>query len=195
MQYARGLYVLADKHCFRLQPQLRAPSSTDHKPPSGLEETKNSDMFHVDSTKGRLEFYQKLPGMERGIKPVQQQTSKLKCPLCSGRILFFNAVIFFTFVFVTVIEYAEVCRGHRPAYLEVALPPVKLNDTLLRLRLKDVVDTVKLAGLPALPTVPPEKRHLFKFELSDKDMEVMTDLLNIFNKTMVDASIAYFLYK
>ncbi|XP_059145206.1 uncharacterized protein LOC131932329 [Physella acuta] len=96
--------------------------------------------------------------------------------IISSRQLFYLVVVFFGLVTALVI-------------LTTDLHPFNL---LSHLKVSPVSDFSHLAPLP---TVPPDKSHLFEQALSDKDLAMITDLLSNFDRLMKDSSITYFLYK
>ncbi|XP_059145200.1 uncharacterized protein LOC131932324 [Physella acuta] len=112
---------------------------------------------------------------------VRGVTFLLKIPrslhqIISSRQLFYLVVVFFGLVTALVI-------------LTTDLHPFNL---LSHLKVTPVPD---LSHLAPLPTVPPDKSHLFGQTLSKKDVSMITELLFNFDRIMKNASVTYFLYK
>ncbi|XP_055898898.1 uncharacterized protein LOC129928450 isoform X2 [Biomphalaria glabrata] len=120
--------------------------------------------------------------------------SNCLCHVSTGKMLFLCAILLTAFLLVTVTEITEY-SVNPPPYLVVTLPPVRINDTLLDRQFKDVIKAVNLSRLSPLPTVPSNLQHLFQYELSENDLEELSQMLKVFNATMANASITYFLYK
>ncbi|BFZ05773.1 hypothetical protein BsWGS_08812 [Bradybaena similaris] len=61
--------------------------------------------------------------------------------------------------------------------------------------LSDFKSIADAADLPSNFTVPRNKKGLFHYELSEPDIDKLSETLQVFHKIMVKASIGYFLYK
>ncbi|XP_059145606.1 uncharacterized protein LOC131932688 [Physella acuta] len=150
-------------------------------------------MFHVDSSSGRLEFHVSMSDPRSEVKhPLKHRPL---CHLFSGRLIFFHGVLFFAVIVVLVIRYADICPVRFPAHLEVTLAPIKVNETLLDGHFQVAMAAINLSLLAPLPTVPTDKKHLFQYELSEFDLEMISEMLSAFDTLMKNASITYFLYK
>lgn len=142
--------------------------------------------------------------------------SKLSCPRRQYRSLVYKCYCFFflslvvTIAIVTLItEYADRTQAVRPAYWVVNLPSLNANESFLGLRyLSSFKSIVHSAQLPLLPSVSTDRKvfstplvvggvsiALFHYELSEHDIDMLSETLQVFHKIMVDASIEYFLYK